>query len=521
MEKRTLLAIILSVAVLAIYSAMVSRMYPVANKADTSKQVIISPPKELPAAMVSVTQSEVAAREYITAETDKFKIVFANPGAYISKVEFKEYNAQFFLEGLLLASDEQNCNFKAEKTPDAIIFTYRDNNREIIKRYSLLNHHYSIELERTVRYLNGEAPTHSYQLWLNNKVLRQSAQDDRFMELAISRQNEVGQAQPKTIVRKGLFALKTGLVSSGNFDWAGIRDRYFTFIVHPSNKGQGVFVQVAEGQPQVSLELESQGLVSPETKNVDKFTLYVGPQNAEGLAALNLGFENMLYFGFFDTISQMLLSVLKFLFGITHNWGGAILLFGFLIFLAMYPLTIKQMRSMKEMQLLQPKIKELQARLKGDSQKLNKEIMQLYKEHKVNPLGGCLPLLLQFPIFIALYQALMRFVGLRGAGFLWIKDLSQPDKLIMLPNRLPIIGNEINLLPILMMLSMFVQQKVSMSTMSGSSSAEQQKLMAIFMPLIFGMLFYSMPAALVLYWFVYGVLSGAQQWLLMRARRAE
>lgn len=506
MEKRTLLAIILSVAVLSIYSVMVSRMYPVANKGDKSEKVIISPPKELPATMVSVTQPEVSAREYIKAETDKLKIVFANPGAYISQVELKEYNAQLFLEGLLLASDEQNCNFKAEKTPDAIIFTYRDNNREIIKRYSLLNHHYSIELERTVRYFNGEAPTSNYRLWLNTGLIKQSSQDNRFMELVV--------AQPgKKPARKNLLGLRSGLVHNGGLDWVGMRDRYFAFVLHPESKIIGVSAQQIGEHAQVGIDVASQG--------IDKFTLYLGPQNAEGLAALNLGFENMLYFGFFDTISQMLLSVLKFLFGVTHNWGGAILLFGFLIFLAMYPLTIKQMRSMKEMQLLQPKIKELQARLKGDGQKLNKEIMQLYKEHKVNPLGGCLPLLLQFPVFIALYQALMRFVGLRGAGFLWIKDLSQPDKLIMLPNRLPIIGNEINLLPILMMLSMFVQQKVSMSTMSGSSSAEQQKLMAIFMPLIFGMLFYSMPAALVLYWFVYGVLSGAQQWLLMRARRAE
>jgi len=156
---------------------------------------------------------------------------------------------------------------------------------------------------------------------------------------------------------------------------------------------------------------------------------------------------------------------------------------------------------MKEMQLLQPKIEALRKEHKDNPQALNKEIMELYKEHKVNPLGGCLPLLLQMPIFFALYQALMRSVSLRGAKFLWIKDLSAPDQLFTLKNSLPFLGNQVNILPILMAIGMFVQQKISMVKTTGEA-AQQQKIMSIIMPVMFGVIFYQMPSGLVLYWFV-------------------
>jgi YidC/Oxa1 family membrane protein insertase len=159
------------------------------------------------------------------------------------------------------------------------------------------------------------------------------------------------------------------------------------------------------------------------------------------------------------------------------------------------------MRSMKEMQILQPKVEELRKAYKDNPQKMNKEIMELYREHKVNPMGGCLPLLLQMPIFFALYNALMRSVVLKGAKFLWIQDLSEPDRLIVLSKSLPLLGNELNILPIIMALGMFVQQKISSASASGAS-AEQQKIMLIIMPVMFGFIFYRMPAGLVLYWFV-------------------
>lgn len=143
--------------------------------------------------------------------------------------------------------------------------------------------------------------------------------------------------------------------------------------------------------------------------------------------------------------------------------------------------------------------------------------MELYRQHKVNPLGGCLPLLLQIPIFFALYQALMRAIALKGAQFLWIKDLSEPDRLFMLSVSLPVLGKEINILPILMMIGMFVQQKISMVPTSGST-AEQQRLMLILFPLMFGFIFYHMPAGLVLYWFINSLLTLIYQFRIRQTK---
>jgi YidC/Oxa1 family membrane protein insertase len=199
------------------------------------------------------------------------------------------------------------------------------------------------------------------------------------------------------------------------------------------------------------------------------------------------------------------MQLLEFLYKVVHNWGAAIIILSILIYLILFPLSLKQMRSMKQMQALQPHVEELKKNYKDNPQRLNKEIMALYSQHKVNPLSGCLPLVLQMPIFFALYQVLMRSVVLKGAGFLWIKDLSEPDRLFILPVSLPILSNEINILPIVMTIGMFIQQKISTFTAS-SVSSEQQKIMLLAMPLMFGLIFYRMPSGLVLYWLINSIL---------------
>lgn len=161
------------------------------------------------------------------------------------------------------------------------------------------------------------------------------------------------------------------------------------------------------------------------------------------------------------------------------------------------------------------KLKELH---KDNPHKLNKETMELYKKYNVNPLGGCLPMLLQMPIFIALYQGLMRSIELKGAHFLWIKNLARPEA-VPLPFSLPVIGASINILPLLMVGMMVIQQKISQgSTTEGTTpeQAKQQKMMMMFMPIIFGFLFYQMPSGLVLYWLTNTVLMTAEQIFIVK-----
>ncbi|MDD5680896.1 MAG: membrane protein insertase YidC, partial [Candidatus Omnitrophica bacterium] len=197
--------------------------------------------------------------------------------------------------------------------------------------------------------------------------------------------------------------------------------------------------------------------------------------------------------------------------------GIAIILLSILVNMVLFPLSRKSYESMKKMQTIQPHMDRLREVHKDNPQKLNKETMELYKKYDVNPMGGCLPLLLQIPVFIALYQALMKSLELRGSGFLWVKDLSMPDA-VPLPLSLPLIGNSINVLPILMTIGMAFQQKFS--TPKGAAQSAQQKQqqqMMIIMPVVFLFVMYSFPSGLVLYWLVNTILTMFEQRAIMHS----
>jgi YidC/Oxa1 family membrane protein insertase len=280
----------------------------------------------------------------------------------------------------------------------------------------------------------------------------------------------------------------------------GFRDQYYCAIVSPVGGSFSGNINKVQNAAEFSLNGGNTILNAGEQIG-HSYRIYLGPQELYSLNQANPDWTDIIYFGMFDFIAQIILQLLGFFYNLVHNWGWAIIILSLVVYALLYPLSLKQMRSMKEMQILQPKIDALRKEYKDNPQKLNKEIMELYREHKVNPLGGCLPLLLQMPIFFALYQALIRSVALRGAKFMWIKDLSEPDKLFSFSKSIPVLGSDINILPILMAIGMFVQQKISLGNASGAA-AEQQKMMLFIMPIMFGVIFYNMPSGLVLYWFV-------------------
>lgn len=174
---------------------------------------------------------------------------------------------------------------------------------------------------------------------------------------------------------------------------------------------------------------------------------------------------------------------------------------------------------MKKMQLLQPEINKIRDRNKNNPQKMNKEMMELYKHHRFNPFGGCLPMFLQMPIFIALYQVLWRSFSFKGAGFLWMKDLSEPDRLFILPYSIPFFGNEVNALPFLVAVLMFLQQKFSLKLVSNAdpSHVAQQKIMARVVPIMIGVLFYKVASGLALYFSTFYLLSTLMQWKMSKS----
>lgn len=250
-----------------------------------------------------------------------------------------------------------------------------------------------------------------------------------------------------------------------------------------------------------------------------RFLLYAGPMDLRALKEANL--DRIITFGAFSGIAKLLLSILVWGHRWFHNYGISILFLGFGIWALFFPLTWSGVRMMRVMSHLQPQVERIRKEFSKNPQRMNKELLELYRKHRVNPLSGCLPLLLQMPIFIALYQVLTRSVQLEGAGFLWIRDLSAPDALIRFASAIPLVGESFNLLPVLMVAAMFVQQKMTTSTQVTltEEQAMQQKMFKWF-PLLFGVMFYSLPSGLVLYWVTNTVLTLIQQFLALRHVRA-
>jgi YidC/Oxa1 family membrane protein insertase len=197
------------------------------------------------------------------------------------------------------------------------------------------------------------------------------------------------------------------------------------------------------------------------------------------------------------------------------NYGVVIIILSALTKLLFWPLTQKSFKSMREMQRLQPEMAAMKEKYKNDPQRLNKAMMELYRERGVNPVGGCLPLLLQMPVFISLFNVLRLTIELRRAPFmLWIRDLSAPDVVARMPFSLPFIGDAVSVLPILMGIAMFLQQKMS-------ATDPKQAAMTYMLPIVFTVMFFRFPSGLVLYWLVNNVLTIGHQYLMARAERSQ
>jgi YidC/Oxa1 family membrane protein insertase len=295
--------------------------------------------------------------------------------------------------------------------------------------------------------------------------------------------------------------------------WAGYADNYFLSAIMP-RESDPVRTWVKKDHGEIFTEI----LVPLPTLSAGPypFRIYSGPKDLSALQAVGHHLPRAVDLGWFGFVAEPMLRVLKIFHRVTRNYGIDIILLTLLVKLITVPLTQKSYKSMQEMQKLQPQMKKLQEKYADDRTALNKEVMELYRRHNVNPLGGCLPMVVQMPIFIGLYNALLSAVELRHAPFmLWINDLSAPDRLPPIPHA-PlglIAGTEIRIpvLTLLMGLSMLVQQR--MTPQAGDPT--QQRMMMI-MPLVFTVMFINFPSGLALYWLVNNILTIAQQMLLTR-----
>lgn len=303
---------------------------------------------------------------------------------------------------------------------------------------------------------------------------------------------------------------------SGNTDWVAIRNKYFTvaMIANPTQPGAyggmaGHANNIIDGTNGIALSSRYEMAIGyPSNQNVD-MTLYLGPLSYSRIKALDVDLDRIMNFGFalIRPISKFVLWSLVSLHNFIPNYGIVLILFAVFIRIITNPLTKKSFVSTQKMQLVMPKVKQLQEKYKGNQQKISQETMKLYKSEGVNPLGGCLPILIQMPLLMALFMVFRSTIELRGAPFiLWMQDLSTPDVVFTLPFSLPLYGDGVTVLALLMGITMFVQQKVS-----GAATNPQMKPMLYMMPVMMFFLFNTFPSGLNLYYAFSNILSIFQQ----------
>mgnify|MGYP000925839354 CR=1 FL=1 len=320
------------------------------------------------------------------------------------------------------------------------------------------------------------------------------------------------------LVEEDHSALESKKVESGAIDWMCLSIPYFFTAVAPegdtsAKRSVRGWADETDKSLMTATLVEPLAQIAPGQTREMSYLAYFGPRDLDLLEPLGHHLAKAVDFGWFDIIAKPMLAAMKFLSGMVPNYGVVIIIITILIKILFWPLSQKSYKSMKRMQDLQPMVMKLREKYGDDKQRMNQETMQLYKTYKVNPMGGCLPMLLQIPVFIAFYKVLGSSIELRQAPFmLWINDLAAPDRLPIGFN-IPYVGDGLPVLTLLMGASMFIQQKLTPTT----GDPTQAKMMLL-MPVIFTFMFINFPSGLVLYWLVNNVLSIGQQMLTNRAK---
>ena len=527
MEKRVLLAVTMSIVVILLYPVILAKINP--DLVKQSKQIQTITRQDVIEKKVGVETKEAAFKNALpenaisfTASTDKYDLDITNMGGSISKIVVKDakrksnltlvkqaiYNTGFLAvdgKGIFSTISSQLFTIQQDKTTVSL----ETNRIKIEKNIGFLENRYGIDTVINITNKTSDMQDASFDITTGSNISQDELYEARYVELAIQYKDGTN----KKLTGKKL--LDSNRLYKDNIDWIALKNKYYAIIAKPGFNAKGVFTKNSSGEPVVGFIAEEDKILPGETKSY-KIDFYIGPMEIKELEKMDPGFSKALNFGFLTSISLILLGILQFFYSILHNYGAAILLLTVCINLFLYPLTFKSMKSMRKLQELQPLMEKIRQENKDNPAKLNKEIMELYKRYNVNPMSGCLPMVLQMPIFIALYNTLARSIELKNAGFLWIQDLSRPDAFFHLGSSIPFLGNSINLLPILMIGAMILQQKMSQMGSGSSSQTEQQKLITNIMPVMFGFIFYSLPSGLVLYWLTSTLVTSSMQFFMFK-----
>ncbi|MFT5697275.1 MAG: YidC/Oxa1 family membrane protein insertase [Desulforhopalus sp.] len=473
----------------------------------------------------------------VTIDTDLYTAILSEDGGTVTSFVLKNYKETHDAESLgmqlvktdatqgfpmefswgsalpgrvLYNSDVENVSLSKGQDKGQLVLTAEaGNGLTVVRTYSFNNDTYLIDL--SVKIINGSGAI--------LQGIPQLSQINTRFETSISPAKRFLFAGPAAYMNEDLSEVGEGdfedgpFVLQGAIDWAGYESNYFLCAVVPTDGNGKTFTMqgtadLAQTQLTGSLDTLQAGM---EKEYV--YHIFYGPKKLKMLKEIGYNLERSINFGWFDVIAKPALWLLNTFYGVFHNYGIAIILVTVLFKAAFWPISQKGMKSMKNMQKLQPKMAKLKEKYKGDPTKMNQEVMSLYKTYKVNPLGGCLPMVLQIPVFFALYKVLLLSIELRHAPFmLWITDLSAPDRLYI-GFDLPYLGG-LPVLTLLMGASMFFQQKLTPTT----ADPTQAKIM-MFLPVVFTFMFLNFASGLVLYWFINNLLSILQQVIINRDKK--
>ncbi|NTV25981.1 MAG: membrane protein insertase YidC [Chlorobiaceae bacterium] len=304
---------------------------------------------------------------------------------------------------------------------------------------------------------------------------------------------------------------------SGKAQWVAVRNKYFVAALIPGRDTEGVYLNGSRKQgSEFENYVAALKMGMPVGKNVveDHYRIYVGPLDYNTVKSQNVGLEKIMDFGW-DWLTRpfaeyIILPIFNLMNRYVGNYGLIIIIFAFLIKAVTYPLSLASTKSMKKMSALQPLMQEIQEKYKDNPAKLQSEMGRIYKEAGVNPLGGCLPTVLQMPLLFAMFYVFRSSIQLRQHGFLWAKDLSVPDSILDFGFKLPLYGDHIAVFPILMAITVYLQQKITPTTQTN----EQMKIMLWMFPAMMLLFFNNMPAGLGLYYLMFNIFSVAQQYYI-------
>ncbi len=500
----------------------------------------------------------VKSGEITTIENDVFIVELSSKGGNIHKVFLKKFRNWYFSNDKdeedyyknsvqlinfsrgntydlsFVSTDGKAINtadyfFELDKSPgkynlsgkDSLTLQFKfvvSDGKELIKNYTFYGNRYVIASDIELIGMNDLISNNAYDLVWNGGI---RAVEKNSVDEATYSNSSVYYGDERVVFDAPHVGETKHEDYNGRVDWLAVRNKYFAAVIIPDDPStvEGAYIEgYQETRPNsgVAKFFNSRLKLPFKNTNYEKrsIKIYIGPVDYETLIDLGNNLEKLVDFGSFFGLKFIVRPIAEFillpLFNFIHlfipNYGFVIVVFSIIIKIVVYPLTKKSYQSMKKMQLLQPKITEIKEKYKDDQQKISKETMNLYRTYGVNPAGGCWPMLLQMPIFVALWGLFQTAIELRQQPFIWwIKDLSRPDVIYDLGFKLPLFGiQEISGLAVLMGITTFIQQKMTMKD-------PKQQAMVYVMPIFLTILFMTFPSGLNLYYFLFNLLSIAQQ----------